>query len=121
MIRAQWTTTATRAARALGRLQVLLICALLVSMLVWATASHGEHGTAKMATTAGLVLDGGDHPVPHPKPDLDCSAHPGCHAVAVVTMLELPSRHGAAPVSPIRTQRWASLSVPPAPHPPKLS
>lgn len=121
MIRAQWISTAARQDRALGWPQVLLICALVISMLVSAASSRVEHGTAKMTVSADLVLDGSDHPVPHSLLDLDCSAHPGCHAAAVVMILQLHSTHDTARVSPIRTQHWAGLSVPPVPHPPNLS
>ena len=62
----------------MGRLQVLLICALVVSMLISVVPSHAGHDIAKAATQAELVIDdSGGYPASHPSEELDCSVHPG--------------------------------------------
>lgn len=122
MIRAQWISTATRTARAMGRLQVLLICALVVSMLISVVPSHAGHDIAKAATQAELVIDdSGGYPASHPSEELDCSVHPGCYAMAVMAAPELLSMRIATLVAPERFRPRASLPVAPLPHPPNLS
>ena len=122
MIRAQLITTATRAARAMGRLQVLLICALVVSMLISVVPSHAGHDIAKAASQAEHVLDDNPgHQASQPAGDFDCSVHPGCYAMAVMAAPELLSMRFATPVAPERSPPRASLPVAPLPHPPNLS
>ncbi|WP_139838665.1 hypothetical protein [Pseudoruegeria aquimaris] len=122
MTRAAWISAAVTAARATGRLRAMLICALVVSMLVAAFPSHAGHEIAHPDTHAELTAyspdqsDGVD-----PGADVDCSVHPGCHAVVLGDAAEVPVMHVSSAVSPERRDPLAGILVPPLPHPPNLS
>ena len=100
----------------------MLICALVVSMLVAAFPAHAAHEIAQPDTHAELTADSPDQSGGFdPGADVDCSVHPGCHAVVFADMAEVPVEHVSSAVSPERFDPLAGILVPPLPHPPKFS
>ena len=122
MFRANWNLARLEAARAVCQLRAMLVCTLVVSMLVSAAPTHSGHELALLDVHVELIdPELGQLVTLQQDTEFDCSAHPGCHAMAFGTSAKFTDVILSSEVFFVYSKDLPRTLEPPLPQPTNLS